>query len=100
VVSLSWVKPAATKLHLNLMLCAPSAQYEEDQQETSSAANNQRQQHGNHGTAGLSFMNARQSDAVKDNFPNSNDESATERDDNKRAGRSFREANYPERSLK
>jgi hypothetical protein len=59
VVSLSQVKPAATKLHLNLMLCAPSSQYEEDQQETSSAANNQRQQHGNHDTAGIGFMSVR-----------------------------------------
>ena len=67
------------------MLCAPSAQYEEDQQETSSAANNQGQQHGNHGTAGLSFMGARESDAIKDNFPNSNDQPPTERDDKERA---------------
>src|SRR5438094_6416867 len=45
-------------------------------------------------------MSARQSNAVKDNFPNSSDQSATKRNHKKRAGRSFREANYPERSLK
>jgi hypothetical protein len=42
-----------------MMRSAPRAQYAEHQQEKSPTTNNQRQQHGNHSTAGIGFMSVR-----------------------------------------
>src|SRR5215469_3806591 len=94
------MKPAS---ELRLMLrCTPGAQRAEHHrnQQKPSTANNQRQQHSNHCATGIGFVGTRQSNAVKDDFPNSGDESATKRNDKERVSRSLGKANHSKRSFK
>src|SRR5207237_9591995 len=93
------VKLASVTLVLRRAPSTQRAEHHCDQQKPSTA-NDQGQQDCDYGTAGIGFMGARQSNAIKDDFPNPGDQSATKRNHKKRAGRSFCEANHSESSLK